>query len=70
MRLVHAINALGWGPHGVGGKTTALDAKIEAAHRHPATLAVGVAVNCWAARRSTLKVTANGVEFITHRFLN
>ncbi|MCD6536348.1 MAG: fumarate hydratase [Thaumarchaeota archaeon] len=69
-KLLTAINALGWGPHGVGGKTTALDAKIEAAHRHPATLAVGVAVNCWAARRSTLKVTANGVEFITHRFLN
>ncbi len=69
-KLLKAVNALGWGPHGVGGKTTALDARIEIAHRHPATLAVGVAVNCWASRISTLKVTRDEVEFLTHRFLN
>ena len=69
-KLLKALNALGWGPHGVGGSTTALDAHIEIAHRHPATLAVGVATNCWASRRSTLKVTKNKVEFLTHKFLN
>ena len=69
-KLLRAVNALGWGVHGVGGKVTALDAKIEVAHRHPATLAVGVAVNCWAARKSTMKISRKGVEFLTHRFLN
>jgi len=69
-RLLRAINALGWGPHGVGGYTTALDAHIEIAHRHPASLAVGITVNCWALRVSTLRVTKDKVEFLTHRFLN
>jgi len=68
--LLRAVNALGWGPHGVGGYTTALDAHIEIAHRHPAALAVGVAVSCWASRTSTLKVTKDRVEFLTHKFLN
>lgn len=69
-RLLNALNALGWGPHGVGGSITALDAHIEIAHRHPAALAVGIMASCWAKRTSTLKVTKDGVEFITHRFLN
>ena len=69
-KLLRAVNALGWGPHGVGGYTTALDAHIEIAHRHPASLAVGVAVNCWASRVSTLRVTKHEVKFLTHRFLN
>jgi fumarate hydratase subunit alpha len=69
-KLLNAINALEWGPNGVGGKTTALDAHIEIAHRHPASMAVGVIVNCWAKRTSTLKVTKDSVEFITHKFLN
>ncbi|MEM2875534.1 MAG: fumarate hydratase [Candidatus Bathyarchaeia archaeon] len=69
-KLLEAINALGWGPHGVGGRTTALDVHIEVAYRHPATLAVGVATNCWASRTSTMRVTKEGVEFLTHRFLN
>jgi len=69
-KLLRAVNALGWGPHGVGGHTTALDAHIEIAHRHPAALAVGVAVSCWASRTSTLRVTKNRVEFLTHKFLN
>lgn len=69
-KLLRALNALGWGPHGVGGYTTALDVHIEVAHRHPATLAVGVATNCWASRTSTLRVIGERVEFLTHKFLN
>ncbi|MEM1784771.1 MAG: fumarate hydratase [Candidatus Bathyarchaeia archaeon] len=69
-KLLRAVNALGWGPHGVGGKTTALDARIELAHRHPAALAVGVAVNCWASRISRMLVSRDRIEYITHRFLN
>jgi len=70
LKLLRAINALGWGPHGVGGRTTALDARIEMAHRHPGTLAVGVAINCWAARQSTIRLSREGVEFVTHPFLS
>jgi len=69
-RLLRAVNALGWGVHGVGGRTTALDVRIEVSHRHPATLAVGVVASCWAFRYSTLKISRGEVEFITHKFLN
>ena len=69
--LLGAINKLGWGPHGVGGVTTALDVHIDAVNRHPASFAVGVATVCWEDRKSTMKISAGGrVEFVTHPFLN
>jgi len=69
--LLGAINNLGWGPHGVGGVTTALDVHIDMVNRHPAALAVGVATACWEDRRSTMRIYGNGkVEYLTHPFLN
>ncbi len=69
--LLQAINKLGWGPHGVGGSTTALDVHIDAVNRHPASFAVGVATVCWEDRKSTMKINSEGdVEFMTHPFLN
>jgi fumarate hydratase subunit alpha len=69
--LLQAINKLGWGPHGVGGSTTALDVHIDAVNRHPASFAVGVATVCWEDRKSTMKIDSKGnVEFTTHPFLN
>ncbi|MCS7386146.1 MAG: fumarate hydratase [archaeon GB-1867-005] len=69
--LLELVNSLGIGPHGVGGKTTALTVNVDYACRHPATFAAGLAFNCWAARRSKMKIYADGsVEFITHRILN
>jgi fumarate hydratase subunit alpha len=69
--LLEAINKLGWGPHGVGGASTALDVHIDAVNRHPASFAVGVATACWEDRRSTMRIFPGGrVEFLTHRFLN
>ena len=69
--LLQAINRLGWGPHGVGGATTALDVHIDAVNRHPASFAVGVATVCWEDRKSTMKIDSGGhVQFITHPFLN
>lgn len=69
--LLEAINKLGWGPHGVGGSTTALDVHIDAVNRHPASFAVGVATACWEDRRSTMRIHPGGkVEFLTHQFLN
>ena len=69
--LLQAINRLGWGPHGVGGSSTALDVHIDAVNRHPASFAVGVATACWEDRRSTMRIYPGGrVEFLTHSFLN
>ena len=48
--LITRINESGIGPMGLGGKTTVLDVHIEIAHRHPASLPVGIAVQCWADR--------------------
>jgi len=69
--LLQAINKLGWGPHGVGGSTTALDVHLDAVNRHPASFAVGVATVCWEDRKSTMKINSAGeVEFTTHPFLD
>lgn len=48
--LMEDINRLGIGPQGMGGKTTALDVKIEIAPCHIAALPVAVNLNCHASR--------------------
>jgi fumarate hydratase subunit alpha len=48
--LLELVNETGIGPMGLGGKTTALDVKIEYAHCHTASLPVGVNFDCWAHR--------------------
>jgi len=58
--LIKRINASGIGPMGLGGKTTVLDVHIEKAHRHPASLPVGIAVQCWADRRAKMKIFKDG----------
>lgn len=58
--LISQLNASGIGPMGLGGKTTVLDVKIEVAHRHPASLPVGLVVQCWANRRARLLLHADG----------
>ena len=58
--LINKINASGIGPMGLGGKTTVLDVHIEKAHRHPASLPVGIAVQCWADRRAHMVIHKNG----------
>jgi fumarate hydratase subunit alpha len=45
---------------GMGGRTTALDVKIEVAHRHPASFPVGLIVQCWANRRAFLRIEPDG----------
>ena len=67
--LLTAINMTGIGAMGLGGKvSTALDVKIEYAHRHPASLPAAVAYQCWAARRSTARIYPDGrVEYSTHK---
>jgi fumarate hydratase subunit alpha len=67
--LLKAINMTGFGSMGLGGEvSTALDVKIDYAHRHPASLPVGVVIQCWAARRATARIYQDGrVEFLTHK---
>ena len=51
--LLVQINSTGIGPMGLGGKTTALDVKVELVDTHTAGLPIGVCIQCWAARHSS-----------------
>ena len=51
--LLDKINALGIGPQGLGGKTTALAVNIEQMPAHIASLPVAVNINCHVARHET-----------------
>ncbi len=69
--LLKAINEIGYGAHGMGGKVTALDVHVDYAPRHPATLSVAVVINCWAARRASMRIYPDGrIEYLTHPHLN
>jgi fumarate hydratase subunit alpha len=48
--LLRRINQLGIGPQGMGGRTTALDVKVEIVPCHIASLPVAVNINCHASR--------------------
>jgi len=66
--LLEAINQLGIGPMGLGGKWTVLGVNVDYAVRHPASFPAAVAFNCWAARRATARISADGhVEYLTHK---
>lgn len=52
--LLEAVNATGIGPMGLGGKTTALDVKVEMVDTHTAGLPIGICIQCWAARHSSI----------------
>jgi fumarate hydratase subunit alpha len=54
--LCDAVNELGIGPMGLGGKTTALAVKVKMGACHTASLPVAVNVQCWASRRATVEV--------------
>ncbi|MBP1929901.1 fumarate hydratase subunit alpha [Methanolinea mesophila] len=54
--LCDAVNRLGIGPMGLGGRNTALAVKVKMAGCHTASLPVAVNVQCWACRRATVEV--------------
>jgi len=60
LELIEKINKSGIGPMGLGGKTTVLDVHVEHAPRHPASLPVGLVVQCWADRRATMIIHNDG----------
>ena len=66
--LLTLTNLTGIGPMGLGGDTTVLGVNVEYAHRHPASLPVGVAFQCWAARRASAEIASNGrVEYLVQK---
>ena len=54
--LLAEINALGIGPQGFGGRTTALGLSIETAATHVAGLPVAVNINCHVTRRASAEL--------------
>lgn len=58
--LLDLLNATGVGAMGVGGDTTCLAVHVEVAHRHPASLPLGILVQCWADRRARVRLHADG----------
>ena len=56
--LLKKVNALGIGPMGLGGRTTALAVKAGKQHRAPASYFVAVTFMCWACRRGRIEVRA------------
>lgn len=59
-RLLEAVNATGFGPMGVGGKTTALGVHIDYSAGHGFT-PVAVCFNCWINRRTRARLYNSGV---------
>ena len=51
--LLESVNALGIGPQGFGGRTTALAVNIETFPTHIAGLPVAVNINCHVTRHKT-----------------
>lgn len=58
--LLEAINSLGVGPMGTGGRTTALAVNVEFAPRHPANFPVGLVMQCWCHRHSVINLNRDG----------
>jgi fumarate hydratase subunit alpha len=66
--LLILANMTGIGPMGLGGDTTVLGVNIEYAHRHPGSLPVAIVFQCWAARKASAKISADGqVEYLTQK---
>ncbi len=65
--LLESVNETGIGPMGLGGRTTALGVHVEYAYCHPASLPVGINVQCYAARRAKARISGDGnVEILSH----
>ena len=58
--ILEQANSLGIGPMGFGGRTTVLGVKVGYLGRLPASYFVSVSYMCWANRRCTAKVAADG----------
>jgi fumarate hydratase subunit alpha len=65
--LYGALNGIGIGPMGLGGRNTLLAFHIEHAFCHTASHPVAINIQCWAARKATARIHPDGeVEYLTH----
>jgi tartrate/fumarate subfamily iron-sulfur-dependent hydro-lyase alpha chain len=58
--LFELLNETGIGPMGLGGDTTVLSVHVEQAHTHITLNPVAVNYQCWAARRASAHIHADG----------
>jgi L(+)-tartrate dehydratase alpha subunit len=58
-RIEKGLNDIKIGPGGLSGESSVMGVHIEYAARHPATIAVGLSVGCWAHRRALIKINAD-----------
>jgi fumarate hydratase subunit alpha len=58
--LGDALNRMGIGPMGLGGRTTVLGVRCGMAFCHTASLPVAVNLQCWAARRASVRIFHDG----------
>jgi tartrate/fumarate subfamily iron-sulfur-dependent hydro-lyase alpha chain len=61
--LSEAVNALGIGPQGLGGRSTAFRVHVEVAATHITMNPVAVNIQCHSARRANAVVTPGGIAF-------
>ena len=61
--LSKAVNALGIGPQGLGGRSTAFRVHVEVAATHITMNPVAVNIQCHSARRATATITPGGIAF-------
>ena len=54
-RIMDAVNNLGIGPGGLGGKPTVLSVSVAVEPTHIAGLPVALTVNCWAERKAVVR---------------
>ncbi|MBQ8164853.1 MAG: L(+)-tartrate dehydratase subunit alpha [Clostridia bacterium] len=65
--LFEGLNNIGIGPNGITGTESVLDVHVEFAAHHPATLAVGISVGCWATRYGRIHFNSDlSYEIKTH----
>jgi fumarate hydratase subunit alpha/L(+)-tartrate dehydratase alpha subunit len=61
--LSEAVNTLGIGPQGLGGRSTSFRVHVEVAATHITMNPVAVNIQCHSARRATAVITPGGIAF-------
>lgn len=61
--LSRAVNELGIGPQGLGGRSTAFAVHVEVAATHITQNPVAVNIQCHSARRAVATITPGGIDF-------
>jgi fumarate hydratase subunit alpha/L(+)-tartrate dehydratase alpha subunit len=62
-QLSDAVNELGIGPQGLGGRSTSFRVHVEVAATHITMNPVAVNIQCHSARRASAIITPGGIAF-------